>query len=275
MWKVFSSTKHMWYYTLWGASPILWCKNSSHIDWHKKWMNHFKWLSYPGVHHIIWWQHTASEEAIQGGVRNHDVTAPALDVQMPPLQGIPGKNVAHTFCAGTIYYIVTIQWSCRYLLGWGKCYKSETAPQILKIMNKMWTDNALLRPSFMAYDDACNLLWHIVTEDPHSEWLKTIVDAWHYIGHCATDVLCWLWCNLAPTDGSQPDLMPMDRPTPTPKQLNSLLNSFEAELSQMMDVNFDFFMHVLFLLFKEMTEEQIAKKEHELLDEFWDTVDAL
>jgi hypothetical protein len=259
------------------------CANPSHIDWHKKWMNHFKRLSYPGVRRVIRRQHIAAEEAIEGGVPNRDVTAPALHVRMPPLQGIPGENVTHMFRAGTIYCIMTIQWSCGYPLGWGKCYKSESAPQVLEIMNKMWAVNAASRPSFMAYDDACDLLRHIVTQDPHSEWLKTtkfIVDAWHYIGHRATDVLCRLWCNPAPTNGSQPDLVLTEQDangqthttrafnTETAEQLNSWLNGFEAQLSQMTDVNFDFFMHVLFLLFKETMEEQIAKKERELPDEF-------
>ncbi|KAJ7355287.1 hypothetical protein DFH08DRAFT_653637, partial [Mycena albidolilacea] len=36
---------------------------------------------------------------------------------------------------------------------------------------------------------------------------QIIVDMWHYIGHCATDTLCRLWCNPAPKNGSQPDLI--------------------------------------------------------------------
>ena len=49
-----------------------------------------------------------------------------------------------------------------------------------------------------------------VTQDPTSGWLEStnfIVDARHYIGHRATGILCQLWCNLAPTNGSQPDLV--------------------------------------------------------------------
>ncbi|KZP24137.1 hypothetical protein FIBSPDRAFT_736340, partial [Athelia psychrophila] len=41
-------------------------------------------------------------------------------------------------------------------------------------------------------------------------WLTStifFVDVWHYIGHRATDILCRFWCNLAPTDGSQLNLI--------------------------------------------------------------------
>jgi len=43
----------------------------------------------------------------------------------------------------------------------------------------------------------------------------------------------------------------------------------------MTDVNFNFFIHVLFLLFKELTEERIAKKKQELPDELWDNIVAI
>ncbi|KAJ7835591.1 hypothetical protein B0H13DRAFT_1477940, partial [Mycena leptocephala] len=65
-------------------------------------------------------------------------------------------------------------------------------------------------PSFIAYDDACSFFPHIVTQNPNNPWLSTIkftVDAWHHIGHWATDILCRLWCNPAPLNGSQPDLV--------------------------------------------------------------------
>jgi hypothetical protein len=96
------------------------------------------------------------------------------------------------------------------------------------------------------YDDACDLLQHIVTQDPDSTWLqstKFVVDAWHYIGHRATNVLCRLWCNPAPMNGSQPDLVVKERDnngqihtthafnTETAEQLNLWLNGFEVQLS--------------------------------------------
>lgn len=134
----------------------------------------------------------------------------------------------------------------------------------------------------MTYDDACNLLWHIVTQDPQSPWListQFIVDAWHYIRHCATDVLCRTWCNPAPANGTQLDLviaqeddsgevhLPQTFNTETSEQLNAWLNGFEAQMRQMTDYNFDFFMHSILLIYKDAMEERIVQKGYELPNE--------
>lgn len=37
----------------------------------------------------------------------------------------------------------------------------------------------------------------------------------------------------------------------------------------MTDVNYDFFVHVLFLIFSEVVEERIREKDWELDEEFW------
>jgi hypothetical protein len=136
----------------------------------------------------------------------------------------------------------------------------------------------------MVYDKACDLLRHIVTQNPDDLWVKStkfIVDAWHYIGHRATDLLCRTRCNPAPTNGSQPDLVltEVDNDgvvhqtrafnTETAEQLNSWLNGFESQLRQMTDVNFDFFIHVLMLIYGETVEKRVVSKERELLAEFW------
>ncbi|KAJ6536037.1 hypothetical protein B0H19DRAFT_962890, partial [Mycena capillaripes] len=102
---------------------------------------------------------------------------------------------------------------CGCPIGWGKCYNSESSSQVLAIIDNIWVDHPNSRPSFLAYDDACNLLCHTVTQNPDSPWLsstKFIVDAWHYIGHRATDILCRIWCNPAPMNGSQPDLITVE-----------------------------------------------------------------
>ncbi|KAJ7651355.1 hypothetical protein FB45DRAFT_1051101 [Roridomyces roridus] len=141
------------------------------------------------------------------------------------------------------------------------------------------------KPSFIAYDDACSLLRHIVSRDPHSPWLSTtkfIVDAWHYIGHRATDILCRLWCNPAPANGSQPDLILVETDangtthqtrafnTETAEQLNSWLSGFEAQLRQMSDVNYDFVIHVLMMMYAERVVNRVQKKKLGLTEEFWD-----
>ena len=145
-------------------------------------------------------------------------------------------------------------------------------------MNRIWQGNEDFRPSFLCYDDACDLLRHIVTQDNQDPWLvstKFIVDAWHYTGHRATDLLCRLWCNPTPIDGSQPDLIQVEKDgngqapqtrafnTETAEQLNAWLNGYEAPLRNMTDVNFDLYVHVLFLLFAEKISERIKKKGRE------------
>jgi hypothetical protein len=144
-------------------------------------------------------------------------------------------------------------------------------------------------PSFLAYDDACNLLRHIVTQHPNSPWIhsaKLIVDAWHYIGHRASDILCRIWCNPAPTNGSQPDLISVTVDnngrthttrafnTETAEQLNAWLNGYEAQLRQMSNINYDFAVHVLMLLYKELVDKRVEKKDEGLTEEFWDMVDS-
>ncbi|KAF8209393.1 hypothetical protein K438DRAFT_1572209, partial [Mycena galopus ATCC 62051] len=111
---------------------------------------------------------------------------------------------------------------------------------------------------------------------------KFIVDAWHYIGHCATDIPCRLRCNPAPTNGSQPDLILVGEDgngathqtrgfnTETAEQLNSwLMAGFESQLRQMSNVNYDFFVHVLMMIYAERVEKQVDNKDLGLTDEFW------
>ncbi|KAJ7182128.1 hypothetical protein C8R46DRAFT_1210709 [Mycena filopes] len=177
------------------------CDTPAHIEWHRQYSNRFSRLSFPGVQRVI---------RRQQELANPTGTGPTLRVELPVLGDTPGDQVVHTFKAKSIYCLQTVQWACGYPIGWGKCYRSESSPQVLGILNNIWADNPESRPNFIAYDDACSLLRHIVTQNPNSPWLAStrfIVDAWHYIGHRATDILCRLWCNPAPLNGSQPDLI--------------------------------------------------------------------
>ncbi|KAJ7658550.1 hypothetical protein B0H17DRAFT_1163241 [Mycena rosella] len=210
---------------------------------------------------------------------------PSLRPTFPPLNGVPGAEISHTFRARTTYCLQTIQWACGCPIRWGKCYTSESSSQVLSFINRVWENHADSKPSFIAYDDACNLLGHIVTQDPHSHWIRTtkfIVDSWHYIGHQATDVLCRLWCNPAPTNGSQPDLVTVEVDdsgrthttrafnTETAEQLNAWMGGFEAQLRQMSATNYDFCVHVIMLLYKEKVDRRVIEKDTGLSDEFWD-----
>jgi hypothetical protein len=130
---------------------------------------------------------------------------PELCPQLPDIDGVPRDQVIHTFRVGTTYCVETLQWACGSPIGWGTCYKSESSPQVLAILDHIWEDHLHSQPAFISYDDACDLLCHIVMENPNSLWLLTtrfIVDAWHYIGHHTTDILCRTWCNPTPANGS-------------------------------------------------------------------------
>ncbi|KAJ7458320.1 hypothetical protein B0H11DRAFT_2061707 [Mycena galericulata] len=252
------------------------CDTQSHIDWHRQYENRFSRLSFAGVRRVIRRQQELADENAANG--------PILHVELNSLGDTPGNQVVHTFKAKTTYCLQTVQWACGFPIGWGKCYRSESPSQVVQILDNIWVDYPQSKPSFVAYDDACSLLRHIVTQNPHSPWLATtkfIVDAWHYIGHRATDVLCRLWCNPAPVDGSQPDLIIVEEDangdkhqtrafnTETAEQLNSWLTGFESQLRQMSDVNYDFFIHVLMMIYSEKVEKKVESKDLGLSDEFW------
>ncbi|KAJ7460398.1 hypothetical protein B0H11DRAFT_2160461 [Mycena galericulata] len=176
------------------------CDDQTHVDWHKQYEDRFHRLSFPGVQRVIRRQ---NEEENQS-------RGPCLQVQLQALGDTAGEQVVHTFKAKSIYCLQTVQCACRIPIGWGKCYRAESTPQVLAILNEIWKNDPQSRPGFIAYDKACDLLRHIVTQNPNDLWLQTtkfIVDAWHYIGHQATDIHCRTRCNPAPTNGTQPDLV--------------------------------------------------------------------
>ncbi|KAJ7480983.1 hypothetical protein FB451DRAFT_1030862 [Mycena latifolia] len=263
------------------------CDNQAHKDWYSQYLNRFSRLSFPGVQRVIRKQYAGQSrfDTPQNGS-----TGPSLHATLPDLDGVSGAEVSHTFRARKTYCLQTIQWACGCPIGWGKCYISESSSQVLSFINRIWENHPDTKPSFIAYDDACNLLRHIVTQDPNSPWFKTtkfIVDSWHYIGHRATDVLCRLWCNPAPTNGSQPDLVIVEVDdngqthttrafnTETAEQLNAWINGFEAQLQQMSATNFDFCVHVIMLLYKEKVDRRVIDKGRGLSEEFWDAVEGI
>ncbi|KAJ6474228.1 hypothetical protein C8R45DRAFT_1160429 [Mycena sanguinolenta] len=251
------------------------CDDQAHVEWYSQYKKRFTRLSFPGVQRVVRRQKERADTT---------TSAPVLRVELNPLGDLPGNEVIHTFKAGSTYCLQTIQWACGHPIGWGKCYRSESSSQVLSILNRIWADYPEAKPSFIAYDDACSLLRHIVTQDPHSPWLqstKFIVDAWHYIGHLATDLLCRLWCNPTPTNGSQPDLIRVEMDmngtahqtrafnTETAEQLNSWLSGFESQLRQMSATNYDFFIHALMMLYAERVQRRVGEKNLGLTDEFW------
>ncbi|KAJ7579446.1 hypothetical protein C8J56DRAFT_796160 [Mycena floridula] len=262
------------------------CSNLDHKRWEAKYSARFARLSFPGVQRVV--RRQQANEPTDENPPHHPRLNPISN--LPALGDVPGDRVAHTFRAKSVYCVQTIQWACGVPIGWGKCYRSESPSQVLQILKDIWEQHPRSRPSFLVYDDACDLLRHIVTQEPNSPWVtatRLIVDAWHYIGHQAIDVLCRTRCNPAPLDGSQPDLILAKKDdngqvhttrafnTETAEQFNSWLTRFEAQLKQMTARNYDVFMHVLFLLYKELREAEIAGKKHELTDEFWQVVEGV
>ncbi|KAF8473764.1 hypothetical protein JB92DRAFT_3086125 [Gautieria morchelliformis] len=169
-------------------------------------------------------------------------------------------DLGHTIHACRTYCIQTIQWACGMPIGWGKCYEIESGA----------------RPAFIVYENVCKLLAHIVTQNAHDMWLTTtrfVVDTWHYINHRSTDCLCREWCNPAPLNGCQPDLVILERDgmgqmrasrafnTEVAEQFNAWMDGFESQLRQMTDFNFDFFIHSVMLLYKEEVEQRVEGKQ--------------
>ncbi|KAJ6471226.1 hypothetical protein C8R47DRAFT_1297591 [Mycena vitilis] len=265
------------------AADAVTCNTPEHVNWHKQYEDRFHRLNFPGVQRVIRRQAATSV----GPGAAHPVRGPSLQVQLQALGDTPGDQVVHSFKAKTIYCLQTIQWACGVPIGWGKCYKSESTPQVLAFLNKVWEDYPAKRPGFIVYDKACDLLRHIATQNINDSWIastKFIVDAWHYIGHRATDILCRTRCNPAPSDGSQPDLVITQVDdngvahqarafnTETAEQLNSWISGYESQLRQMTDVNYDFYIHVLMMMYGEMVEKRVVSKHRELSDDFWDEV---
>ncbi|KAK7034406.1 hypothetical protein R3P38DRAFT_3185266 [Favolaschia claudopus] len=258
------------------------CSTESHIQWYREYTSRFARLSFPGVRRVI-----RRQQEHSGGNEQH---GPTLEVTLPALGDTPGNQVVHTFKAKSTYCLQTVQWACGYPVGWGKCYRSESSPQGL---NRIWANFPTFKPSFIAYDDACNLLRHIITQNPNDPlpstliWAKAFIqrpeicDAitfceHEYIKHRATDILCRLWCNPAPKNGSQPDLVLVEEDsngvqhetrafnTETAEQLNSWLSGFESQLR-----HYDFYVHVLLMIYAERVDRRIEKKGLHLDEEFW------
>ncbi|KIJ52983.1 hypothetical protein M422DRAFT_155836 [Sphaerobolus stellatus SS14] len=193
-------------------------------------------------------------------------------VALPDIDGIPASKVICNFKVKKVHCVQTFQWTGSVPIAWGKCYTGENLSQVYELMYDIWKDHPEDRPGFLFYDDACNLVHHMLTSHPEPPWLHStrfIVDAFHYMTHRATDAVCCLWCNPLPADGSKPDLLISQvneageiilqcaYSSEAAEQLNSWLTSFERQFDQMSDITFDFFMHSLLLLHKEEREKDI------------------
>ena len=63
------------------------------------------------------------------------------------------------------------------------------------------------------FDKACAVLCTAIVNRAWNTWKPTtqfIMDSYHYINHRTTDYLCRTWCNPAPLNGSQPNLVTVE-----------------------------------------------------------------
>jgi hypothetical protein len=70
------------------------------------------------------------------------------------------------------------------------------------------------RPDFICIDKACLVLRTSIANGSWDSWKNTtrfIVDSYHYINHRVQDYICRKWCNPAPLNGSQPNLVIIER----------------------------------------------------------------
>ncbi|KAF8189083.1 hypothetical protein K438DRAFT_1907357 [Mycena galopus ATCC 62051] len=111
----------------------------AHIQWERQYTARFSRLTFPGLRRL-------ADDAAR---------RPTLHVSLPP-----SKNCLQTG-----------QLTCGYPIGWGECYRSESTLQVLAILNQIWEAHPNSKPSFIAYDDACDLLRHIITQNPHNPWI--------------------------------------------------------------------------------------------------------
>lgn len=251
------------------------CPLLAHRDWYNNYRNRFGRLQYAGVRRIIRRQEERREEQARLNPANPVAAGLQLHPELPALGETPGYRVRHTFAPRSVYCIETLQWACGVPIAWTKCYDSEGTAQVLAFLNWVWDGQRPDRPrlAFVAFDKACELLRHIMNVQPEfTDTTRPIVDAWHYIGHRVNDVLCRTWCNPAPADGSQPDLVHEVRDdngdvhhsrafnTETAEQFNSWLDCYKYLLEQMTAASHDFVVHCLLLIYTERIEARVEKE---------------
>ena len=103
----------------------------------------------------------------------------------------------------------TIVAPCGVVIAWVKFAKAESPTNILKFMEDTFSDEST-RPDYICIDKACLVLRTSIQNGSWDEWCKTsllMVDAYHYINHRTTDMICQKYCNPAPLDGSAPNFV--------------------------------------------------------------------
>ena len=116
------------------------------------------------------------------------------------------------FRAPRFYCVETICAPCGVVIAWTKFAKAESPTNILNWLQSVYPFPES-RPDYVCIDKACAVLRTAITNGTWNTWKETtrfIVDSYHYINHRTTDYLCRTWCNPAPLNGSQPNLVTVE-----------------------------------------------------------------
>jgi hypothetical protein len=132
----------------------------------------------------------------------------------PQAHDEPGQNRRYDnyFKAPRFYCVETICAPCGVVIAWTKFAKAESPTNILNFLELVYPTPDL-RPDYVCIDKACLVLKKAITNGSWDMWKQTtrfIVDSYHYINHRTTDYLCRTWCNPAPLNGSQPNLVTVE-----------------------------------------------------------------
>lgn len=180
----------------------------------------------------------------------------------------------HYFGPSKFYCVETACFPCGVVISWTKFDKAESPSKILGFLEETFPTPES-RPSYICIDKACQVLRTAVVNGSFSTtWKDTrfIVDTYHYNNHKRSDELCKTWCNPTPENGSNPNLIVLERDnngnlqakrafnTQASEQLNSWLASFNSILKRMTIDNFNWFLHtMLFLHSQNVIKKQRAR----------------
>jgi len=222
-------------------------------------------LQRPGERHE--WQRL-SEGAIP---RPHDE-----DIDIEPTQR--RKNY---FSPNRSYCVETACAPCGVVLAWTKFAKSESPTNILNWLEELFPVKEE-RPAYICIDKACQVFKTALGKQKWRDWKETtrfIVDSYHYINHKATDIICRIWCNPAPTDGSAPNLVGefidedgnvvqfREFNTQVCEQLNAWLGGYESILKRMTSKNFNWFIHTMLVVHVKHILAKTSKSQDDESDD--------
>ena len=192
----------------------------------------------------------------------------------PHDESVPEVQRSTYFMAPRFYCVETICAPCGVVIAWTKFAKSESPTNILNFLESVYPDEAS-RPDYICIDKACLVLRSCIANGTWTQWQNTsrfIVDSYHYINHRSTDSLCRKWCNPAPSNGSAPNLVVVEKDkegkpyqkhafnTQACEQLNAWLGGFETMLRKMTVGNFNWFLHTMLSYHTKLVIEKQAKK---------------